>query len=107
VGGIHRYRPLRYDLLVRDASCAAADRAARWLATDPVYKASQRDDVAQIGILLRQAIDALAPATQRGELSAERSAEIATSLAGALTSLAGMEPGVAASHLGNVCTLFD
>lgn len=107
VGGIHRYRPLRYDLLARDAACAAAGRAARWLATDPVHKASQRDDVAQIGILLRQAIDALAPATQRGELAAERSGEIATSLAGALTSLAGMELGVASSHLGNVCALFD
>jgi len=107
VGGIHRYRPLRYDLLVRDAACAAAGRADRWLTTDPAHKASQRDDVAQIGILLRQAIDALASATQRGELSAERSGKIATSLAGALRSLAGMEPGVAASHLGDACTLFD
>ena len=107
MGGIHRYRPLRYDLLVRDAACAAAGRAARWLATDPAHKASQRDDVAQIGILLRQAIDALAPATQRGELTAERSGEIVTFLAGALTSLAGMEPGVAASQLGDACTLFD
>jgi len=107
VGGIHRYRPARYDLLVRDAACAAAGRAARWLVTDPVHKASQHDDVAQIGILLRQAIDALATATQRGELTTQRSGEIATSLAGALTSLAGLEPSVAATQLGHACTLFD
>jgi outer membrane protein assembly factor BamB len=107
VGGIHRYRPRRYDLLVRDAACAAAGRAARWLATDSVDAASQRDDVAQIGILLRQASAALAPATQRGELTGERSGEIATSLAAARTSLATMQRGAAARHLEHVCTLFD
>jgi outer membrane protein assembly factor BamB len=55
VGGIHRYRPTRPDLLARDAVCAAAARAQRLARTDAANSASRRDDVLQIGVLLRQA----------------------------------------------------
>ena len=69
VGGIQRYRPTRFDLLARDASCAAARLAQRWQATGLEHAASRRDDEAQIQMLLKQAREATTRALERGEIS--------------------------------------
>jgi len=70
VGGIHRYRPTRPDLLLRDAACAAASRAKRLLQTDAAHAGSRRDDALQIGVLVRQAQGTLAAADVPAQFAA-------------------------------------
>ncbi len=75
VGGITRYRPLRPDLLLRDAVCAAAGRAKRLLQTEADQVASRRDDEAQIVVLLQQSIHAV-DAARRADPSTPLPAQI-------------------------------
>ena len=76
VGGIQRYKPIRLDLLVRDAACAAAARAdnARHIASD--HPESARDDIMQIGALSRQCRWALQGAVRDKDLSLKKAFEI-------------------------------
>ena len=64
VGGITKYGPVRRDLLVRDAICAASDRARNAARVIDACPDSARADVDQIHQLVRQAgrvaVDALA-----------------------------------------------
>ena len=53
IGGIQKYKPTRYDLLARDAICAANKLATRHNASKDVL--SRRDDALQINILINQA----------------------------------------------------
>lgn len=79
VGGIQRYKPMRHDLLARDAVCAAGALAQRMLQTDgsdPRSVASRRDDLAQIGFLVDQ--------TQRARLTALKDKEMTSAEAQAL-----------------------
>lgn len=79
VGGIHRYRPLRQDLLLRDAVCAAAGRASRLVQTEAEHVASRRDDELQIAILVQQAIHAV-DAARRADPSTRLPAQISPTL---------------------------
>jgi outer membrane protein assembly factor BamB len=67
VGGIQRYRPIRLDLLARDAVCAASQRAAR-LAGAGVEASAHATEVRQIRVLLRQARVAVPAAVVRGDI---------------------------------------
>ena len=108
VGGIQRYKPVRLDLLIRDATCAAAARARNAVDTASRHPESARDDLLRIKALVAQSVAAL------DKLEANRSADSAwvrptglRDLAPALEnpSLADLTP--LAGSLGELCGLFD
>ncbi|MGB5810104.1 MAG: hypothetical protein WBG86_06210, partial [Polyangiales bacterium] len=68
-GGITKYAARRLDLLVRDATCAAADRAANSAYIDAVCEPSVEADVRQIRDLARQAKEASAVAIAEGDMT--------------------------------------
>ncbi|MEM9861586.1 MAG: PQQ-binding-like beta-propeller repeat protein [Myxococcota bacterium] len=88
-GGISRYRPVRNDLLARDAACAAHGRAVA--STGP----SSLVDARHIDVLLAQVEGAVARAREDGDLSPARTDVLETELAASRTQL--MEAGVSAS----------
>lgn len=53
IGGITRYRPIRLELLARDASCAAAHLADN-AGKDSIPERSAREDARQVAVLVRQ-----------------------------------------------------
>ncbi len=70
LGGITRFKPVRYDLLIRDALWAAANRAdnaARWVGSHP---RSVQADIRQIHMLLDQAEQVRPEADAEGSLDA-------------------------------------
>ena len=81
VGGIQRYRPVRLDLLVRDAACAAAASG----------------DPRRMGVLLRQMQAALREAPELSELAAPLDAAGTSVAAGDATSAARTLAAVCAS----------
>lgn len=98
VGGIQRYRPVRLDLLVRDATCAGAARAAPMEAGD---------EAGSLRTLLRQARTALPEAVARGELAPARSVELGASLDEAEAGLARADATRVARALAAACGSFD
>lgn len=106
-GGITRYRPIRRDLLVRDASCAAGARAGRALSIRSEHPESAQVDARQIAVLLRQASDALAEAEQAGELAV---VAVEPARAGLRAALAATNEGRlehAAALLHEICLSID
>jgi hypothetical protein len=69
VGGIRKYVPQRWDLLVRDAACTAYDRAQNATRQRRVCPASVAADVVQIGELLAQTRAAAASGVAAGDLT--------------------------------------
>lgn len=68
VGGIRKYAPRRSDLLVRDAVCAAADRAANARQNRRACPAAVAADRVQLGELVAQARRAVDAAQAAGEI---------------------------------------
>jgi hypothetical protein len=91
VGGIQRYRPVRLDLLVRDAACAGAASG----------------NTPRMGTLLRQARAALPEAGERGDLAADVQALLAASFDEAEASLARSDVPGAARALASACARFE
>lgn len=71
LGGVSKYAPERFDLLVRDALCAAADRHRRATAIRHDDRDGARADRRQIGHLLDQASVAGPQAVADGDLTTE------------------------------------
>ena len=76
IGGVSRYRPVRNDLLVRDAACAAGARAlnAATIANDA--PAAAHADVRQVGVLIDQALAALERAIAEAALTTDEAGPI-------------------------------
>lgn len=70
VGGVTRFKPIRYDLFLRDALKAAADRAANAAANVPVDINAVEADVFHIGQLLTQCRQLGPKGVAEGSLSA-------------------------------------
>lgn len=68
IGGISRYKPVRNELLVRDAVCAAAARALNASTVVEEAPQSAHEDVRQIQVLLTQSRTALARAVTEATL---------------------------------------
>ncbi len=107
VGGIQRYKPIRLDLLVRDAACAAAARAknARNIAAE--HPKSAQDDIYQIQILIQQSRMALQKAVQDKNLTLKLEAKISQLLDEAETNLTINSLTQSGELLENVCGLFE
>jgi len=103
VGGIGKYAPRRLDLLVRDAACAAADRAANALAVCAVCPGSANADLVQIRELIEQAIGAGDQAVADGDLAAGQWGLLETSLLAAEANLSLDDLDEGRRHLENIC----
>ena len=76
VGGIHRWKPTRLDLLLRDAACAGADRAKNARKQRAECPASVAADRVQLGQLAAQSRGAAATALADGDLTAAEKARV-------------------------------
>jgi hypothetical protein len=72
LGGITKFEPVRRDLLIRDATCAGADRAARARSIRQVQPEGTQADIRDIHHLVDQALEAGPLAVVDGELTAQR-----------------------------------
>ncbi len=106
-GGIQRYKPVRLDLLVRDATCAAEARALNAVTISEENPKSAREDIRQIRVLIRQSREVLAVAVKDGDMTLEQAKAVIELLdeAESNLSLNGL-PNVAQS-LGGVCSMYD
>lgn len=103
IGGIQRYKPIRNDLLARDALCAASGLARRMRDTAPEERASQRDDLAQISLLLGQASRAIPIAAEHGELSPTRATELSSALKMSWSTLDNRGAELGSDALASLC----
>lgn len=104
VGGVSRWQPLRHDLLVRDAACAAADRLAHLQAhqseASPGFISRSEEMAAQ---LLNQALGAVEPAQQVAELSGAEADAARANLMQASAALAAEDYADAAAQARETC----
>ena len=85
IGGIRKYTPQRWDLLLRDAACAASDRSKNAIRQRRVCPLSVEADRVQIAELLRQASSAARSAFATGDLTALERAKVDRRIAQDLT----------------------
>ncbi len=106
IGGISRYKPIRLDLLGRDAVCAAQARAANAASLGAPDAASADEDIRQIQVLIDQSRAALSNAVNDGDIDSATASSItaALDLAEPNLSLAGLSQ--AAADLATGCNLF-
>ncbi len=107
VGGVSRYKPVRSDLLVQEASCAAGLRAQNAASIASTSPASADEDIRQIRRLIDQSRQALGRAVTEGDLDATDANSIAQSLDEAEANLTRATLLEAAADLLAVCTTFD
>ncbi len=106
VGGVSKFTPVRLDLLVRDAVCAAADRALNAHAVSGTCPDSAAADILQIHELIAQCRGGLTCAVAAGDLTQTEADNIEALLVSAETALSIGTLDSAAGHLANICTLF-
>ena len=76
MGGIHKWKPTRLDLLLRDAACAGADRAKNARKHRTECPDSVAADLAQLAALAAQSRRVAATALGDGDLGAGDKARI-------------------------------
>lgn len=107
-GGVSHYKPIRLDLLARDASCASAARANNLMSYFPQFPNSTRDELQQIYVLINQAQGALIKAVADGDLETSVGNGLGAELSAAST-LINAEPltsndlASALTHLNSAC----
>ena len=107
-GGVARYKPIRLDLLVRDAVCAAEARSANASTLDANTDAvAIANDVLQIQVLINQAEGAISIAVNDGDLTAEEAATLRTHLSVSMENLAGETLTQTTPRLAAACAMFD
>jgi hypothetical protein len=79
-GGITRYKPINNELLARDAVCAASARAINASTLPLSATASAQEDIRQIRVLIRQAVNAVEFARVETNLSDADANSISESL---------------------------
>ncbi|MEM8607886.1 MAG: hypothetical protein AAGF92_12320 [Myxococcota bacterium] len=103
IGGISRYKPVRNDLLVRDAVCAAAARALNASTIAENAPASAEEDVRQIRVLLTQGQAALARAVAEATFADEEAENVRTAIADAAVDLSTETLESAGRSLFSLC----
>lgn len=103
IGGISRYRPIRNDLLVLDASCAAGVRARNAATIAESAPASAARDIRQIQVLIDQSRAAIMRAVSDGDLSEAAGNRARASLERAEDGLSAERLDATANQLISVC----
>lgn len=108
IGGISRFKPIRLDLMARDAICAAEARAANASTLD---QSSALDaintDIRQLTFLLKQAGEALDQAVNDGDLGQATASELSALLERSTASLMPESLPQVAAELSAACAKFD
>ena len=107
-GGIARFKPIRLDLLSRDAICAAEARAVNASTlSQATEQAAITTDIRQIKVLLKQADGAMTKALSDGDLSAEDASMGGNLLKKSSSYLTPLGLTESVGHLAKACTVFD
>ena len=106
-GGVARFKPIRLDLLARDAICAAEARAANTNTLDQtVQLAAINSDKRQIRFLMTQAESAIETAVSDGDLTPGDANSLRELQAQSIASLAAGDLEETATKLGSACEMF-
>ena len=106
-GGVARFKPIRLDLLARDAICAAGARAANTNTLDQTTQlAAINSDKRQIRFLMTQAESAIETAVSDGDLTPEDANSLRELQAQSIASLAAGDLEETATKLGSACEMF-
>jgi outer membrane protein assembly factor BamB len=103
IGGISRYKPVRNDLLVRDASCAAGVRARNAASIADSAPNSAMQDIRQIQVLIDQSRAAIDRAVADADLDTASAATLRSTLDRAEANLSVDGLRSVASELLTVC----
>ncbi len=106
-GGIARYKPIRLDLLARDAICAAEARGANASTLNQTTEvAAINTDIRQVRVLIEQARDAITKAVRDGDMNAEDAGALRNLLAQSTLELTPADLDGAATELAAACAVF-
>jgi len=107
-GGIARFKPIRLDLLARDAICAAEARAANASTLDQVAEtAAVSTDIRQIRFLITQTENAIEQAVSDGDMTQGDADPLRDLLEQSFASLAAGDLASSATTLNSACEMFD
>jgi hypothetical protein len=107
-GGIARFKPVRLDLLARDAICAAQDRAANTSTLDQAAESAAIDtDIMQIKVLLKQAGNAITKALDNNDMTAEDADTLGNLLEQSAANLTPANLKLAVTEMAAACGMFD
>ena len=107
-GGIARYKPIRLDLLVRDATCAAEARAANASTLNQIAElAAINTDIRQIKVLIKQASNAITKAVSDGDMITKDANNLRNLLEQSVVDLTldGLKKSM--TQLAMACAVFD
>lgn len=105
-GGISKYSPIRHDLLIRDALCAAAERVSNAAKNSAVCPVGSVDaDIIQINNLIYQVYMHSAAAIEAGELSSDKWKKIDEQLALTRKNIKSENLELAAQPLSQACEM--
>jgi hypothetical protein len=103
IGGISRYKPIRNDLLARDATCAAGVRARNAATIADSAPASAAQDIRQIEVLIVQSRAAIDRAVADDDLDSVSADKLNADLDDAEANLSASKLATAANDLLRVC----
>ena len=107
-GGIARFKPIRLDLLARDAICAAEARGANASTLNPTTElAAINTDIRQIKVLLKQAGGAITKALSDGDITAEDAGTLGSLLEQIAPNLTPANLERAVTEMAAACGMFD
>ena len=108
IGGIARFKPIRLDLLARDAICAAGARAANASTLDQLTEAAAvSTDSRQIGFLITQAESGIEQALSDGDMTQADADSLSDLLAQGRDGLAASDLAGSVTALNSACSTFD
>ncbi len=108
IGGISRFKPIRLDLLARDAICAAEARSANASTLNQATAmAAISTDIRQIKVLLKQADSAISKAVNDGDLTQESATTLNGLLEQSTDHLMPEHLSEAVDKLAAACAVFD
>jgi len=108
IGGVSRFKPVRLDLLARDALCAAGARAVNASTLDQVTEAAAvSTDIRQIAFLITQAESAIEQAVSDSDMRQGDADSLGALLAQSSAGLAAGDLASSAATLSSACEMFD
>lgn len=107
VGGISCYKPVRNDLLARDATCAAGVRARNADSIAETNPRSAEEDIRQIRVLIDQSVSAIAFAEADGDIDTGLANRVRNDLDAVAASLSTNTLWDAANTLIGACRMLD
>lgn len=107
-GGIARFKPIRLDLLARDAICAAEARGANASTLNRTTElAAINTDIRQIKVLIKQANGAIPKAVSDGDMTAEDAGSLGSLLTQSTANLTPANLKKAVIEMAAACAMFD